>query len=75
MTYYVGDVSISDRDEKQFGLTYYGELIEYIANDLDPDQVFSSDVLIEWAHDQGIEKIFDDKELENWAEDNGYVLE
>ena len=75
MTSYVGDRSISDADEREFGLNYYSELVEYIANDLSPDQVYTFEALKEWVDGQDIDDLYHKKDLEYWAEHNGFVLE
>ena len=75
MTSLVGDRPILDYAEREFGLSYYSQIVEYIARDLVPEQVFSFDDLKMWANDQGLEDLFTQGELEAWAENNGFVLE
>jgi len=53
--------------------------IEWISDNLGPDDVFEADDLNDWARenkgklDAGPEDLFDDTDLEEWAAGNGYV--
>lgn len=51
--------------------------INWIKNNLEPDNVFSEDELLKWASNYDPETVFEKNigDLENWAEKNGYVKE
>lgn len=47
--------------------------IEWIGDNVDPDDVFGDDKLREYVAKSSLpEDVFDDKKLSEWAESNGY---
>ena len=59
--------------EKYFGQAFFDSVVEWIKDNLDPDEVFSQRHLTEWIKDNLCpEEIFDDEVLAEWAIANGY---
>ena len=55
------------------GTGILGMAIDWIANNLSPDEVFSEKQLTEWAQNSDVDDIFTNRQLSHWAEDNGFV--
>lgn len=49
------------------------DIIEHVALNSSPGDVFDEEDLKSWARDKSPEEIFSSSELEYWAEDNGFV--
>ncbi len=55
---------------------FFDCVIDWIKDNLEPDDVFDDDELIEWTRKNASpDDVFDSDTLGEWAEDNGYVLE
>ncbi len=49
-------------------------IIDKIADELRPDQVFDEENLMEWVKDNKTpEDVFSEESLESWARDNGFT--
>lgn len=66
---------ISETVEKKFGREFALEVIQWVAQNLMPSEVFDDKELKEWARDQLPEDIFDKKDLIEWAQNNGIAKE
>ena len=40
-------------DEQAFGSTFLDQIIEYISDNFEPEDIFDEDVLRQWAKDNG----------------------
>lgn len=49
--------------------------IDWIADNMEPEDVFSKEQLINWAQQKKADDIFEVSELEEWALNNGFVRE
>lgn len=50
--------------------------IDWINDNMDPDQVYGKDELKEWIQiNKNPEDIFEEDQLTDWAKRNGYILE
>lgn len=47
--------------------------LEWIEDNLNPEDVFSDEQLINWAQQKKPDDIFNTRELEEWALNNGFV--
>lgn len=48
--------------------------IEWINDNLSPDEVYGDDKLRKYVSKSSLpEDVFDEKELQSWAEENGYI--
>lgn len=52
-----------------------GEAINWIKENLDPDDVFEEDLLLKFAAGYIPSDVFTEKDLQDWAENNGYTKE
>lgn len=52
-----------------------GKVFEYINENFDPEDVFASSRLGEWAADKSPNQLFDYSILDEWATDHGYIQE
>jgi hypothetical protein len=64
--------------DNAFGRRYLIEMLTYIEENFEPDDVFSDEVLLAWSRSQvsrryDPDEIFPAYELAQWATDNGYV--
>lgn len=50
-----------------------GMVTQYVANTIDPEDVYDEDVLIQWARGKDPEDIYGGDVLSEWAFQNGYV--
>jgi len=50
------------------------EVIEFVKEHLDPEDVFGEEPLTKWARKFEPDEIFEENALQTWAENNGYVL-
>lgn len=49
--------------------------IEWIKNNISPEEVFGEKELLSWASNFDPDAVFGRADLESWAESNGYVKE
>jgi hypothetical protein len=66
---------IADYIEAKVEDSALGNAIEWIKNNLDPDDVFEEKKLLEFAAGYMPNDVFPEIELRKWAEDNGYSKE
>ena len=50
-------------------------VLDWIRNNLEPQEIFSKDILKEWADSESPGDIFSEWELEDWAIDHGFTRE
>lgn len=67
-------------ENKKFTESVFGEYpldsaIDWIKDNMEPDDVFEDDELIVWANNKRPEVIFSNTTLEEWALENGFVKE
>lgn len=43
----------TDFEDKKFGNEFLGQILDYIAANFEPEDVFDEDVLAQWAKDNG----------------------
>lgn len=70
------DVALLESDKEAFGVSMLKEIVEWIGDNLLPDQVFSDGILRQWACEESDlkpENIFSDQELATWAVNHGFV--
>lgn len=69
----------SFREEENFGRTVFAgildEVIAWIGNNLNPEEVFHKDDLMEWADEHSVGDLVDEDRLEEWALENGFIKE
>lgn len=62
--------------EERFGISFFGDIVEYVADNLTIDEVYNKEQIKEffenWAEDHGY---LSEDGLDDWAIDNGYVKE
>ena len=62
--------------EHQFGDALFGDIAEWMNDNLNPDDVFDKDTLIDWTKwNCNPTDIFSHTALGEWAEVNGYILD
>lgn len=44
-------------EDNKFGQEFLGQILDYIANNFEPEEVFDVDVLEQWAKDNGYESV------------------
>lgn len=49
--------------------------IDWIKDNIDPQEVFGEKELLSWASNYSPEEVFSESTLETWAESNGYTKE
>ena len=68
--------NVSGHDESKFGGWFLKDIVEWVASEFEPGDVYSEDVLKEYVRENyEPEDVFKDSDLEYWAESNSYVLE
>ena len=66
-------MSTATQDQK-FGSAFLEEILNWIAENLDPEEVFGVEPLREWtATNLEPGEVYTLKTLSDWAESNGYV--
>jgi len=61
-------------EDKDFGANFLGDIIEWIGQNIEPDETYSENQLKAFLKDQyDPEDIFEWDELAVWAEQNGFV--
>jgi hypothetical protein len=60
-----------------FGAAFLESIIEWIAENVGPDRVYSNGELIEWVRDNVSDPadVYEESTLRAWAESNGYTKE
>ncbi len=66
----------SSNDDKAFGAFFLGDLISYVADHFEPDDVFGEDILKEWVVNiLDPAELYTTDQLREWALSNGFVEE
>jgi hypothetical protein len=52
-----------------------GKVLEYISNNFDPNDVYDTKELAEWAAQHTPNQLFNFHVLDEWATENGYIQE
>ena len=66
----------TDNEDKQFGNFFLGDIINYVADNFNPSEVFGDDELKEWIADSyEPDEVVNADRLKEWALNNGYVEE
>ena len=64
----------TDNEDKQFGNFFLADVINYIVDNFEPDDVFGEDLLKEWiVNSLDPAELYTTDQLREWALDNGYV--
>lgn len=69
----------SNDEDSGFGGAFLTEIVEYIADNFTPDELYSDETICEAARDHmedfyDPEDVFESDKLSAWATENGYVL-
>jgi len=68
----------TSQQDKDFALAMFSSALRkslnWIANNLEPEDVFGDDQLFDWARSMGPDMVFSDDVLIAWAHRNGYTL-
>lgn len=67
----------TDYDAKRFGSFFLNDILNWIAENLAPDEVYKLDEIKSWADDDGVSPsdLFSDDALEEWALENRFAKE
>jgi len=60
---------MSTWEEREFGSIFYDQVVEWIKNNHDPDEIFDKEVLLKWIKEE-----YDPSEIYD-LEEYGYILE
>ena len=68
---------LTNEDYRRFGNAFYDEIIDFIRDNVEPEDLYTTDQLCEWAKGDHatLEDMASLAELEKWALDNGFVKE
>lgn len=65
--------------DRAFGDRFFEDIVNWIANNLRPEDIFEEDALVKWARnylgdtDVTPDQVFSEYRLELWAKENGWV--
>lgn len=65
----------SINQSRDFGIYFLDDIVSWVQDNLDVDDVFEMDTIKTWAESYYPEDIFSETELEDWAKRNGFTRE
>jgi hypothetical protein len=66
---------ITDMDKLRFSSQFLLDILDYVAAQFEPKDIYEFEDLKEWVQNYPPEDVFDESDLDEWAKENGYVKE
>jgi hypothetical protein len=62
---------ISEQNKNKFGAAFLPDILEHIASNMDPDDVFEPETLKKWVRDTfDPDEVFGARKVDDWVRDN-----